>query len=172
MNRQEKQSMVTTLRDDFLSKEGSFLIGFQGMNVEQVQVLRKLLRAKGGKMQVAKARLMRIASEGITGIADLAPYFKYQVALVFADKEATAVAKLLVDTAQQNEKLIIIAGCMESRLLNKEEVRFVASLPSREVLLAQLAGVLQVPTNQFVIVLNQLLIKFLLVLKAIGEKKQ
>ena len=172
MNRQEKQTMVESLKREFLQSQGSFIVGFQGMTVAQLQALRRTLKPSGGKMQVTKGRLMRLASEDVAGACDLSPYFKHQVAIIFADKQAPAVAKVLVDIARQNDKLIIIAACVEAKVLDRAGVQFVASLPSREVLLAQVAGVLQAPAAEFARLLNQLLVDFVLLLTAVIEKKQ
>jgi large subunit ribosomal protein L10 len=172
MNRQEKEVMVETLKTGFLQSQGSFIVGFQGMTVKQLQALRRDLKKSGGKMQVTKARLMRRAVQDLSCAQDLEPYFKSQIALIFAQTQAPTVAKVILDTAKGNEKLVIIAGCIDSKLLDQEGVKFVASLPSREVLLAQLAGMLQLPAVQLVGLLNQLIVRLLLVLKAIGEKKE
>jgi large subunit ribosomal protein L10 len=172
MNRQEKQLMVESLKNDFAASQCSFLINFQGMTVEQLQELRKALRQKGGKVQVAKARLMKLAVDDIAGIKEMSPYFKHQVALIFAKQEPSVIAKIILDVSKQNDKLAIVAGIVEKKLLDKQGVEFVALLPSREVLLSQLAGVLKSPTTQLASVLNQLIIRLLLVLKAVGQKKQ
>lgn len=171
MNRQEKQVVIDSLKNDFLTNQGSFLIGYQGMTVAQLQTLRKSLRSKGGKMLVANTRLMRLASENIPGASDLLPYFKNQIALVFADKEAPAVAQILLETSQKNKKLSVLAGCVESRVFDNEGVKVVATIPSRELLLTKVAYTLNAPVSQFATLLNHLIVRLLLVSKAIAEKK-
>lgn len=171
MNRQEKRVVIDSLKNDFLTHQGSFLIGYQGMTVAQLQILRRSLAGKGGKMLVANTRLMRLAADNIPGASELLPYFKHQIALVFADKEAPAVAQILLDASQKNKKLSVLAGCVESRVFDKEGVKVVATIPSREQLLTQVAYTLNAPTTKFAQLLNYLVVRLLLVSKAIAEKK-
>lgn len=172
MNREGKQEVIDHLKQYFSSSEGSFLVDFKGLSVSDVQNLRGKLREHGGKLQVAKARLMRIAAQEVGDLEELDKYFKEQVALVFADKEPAAIAKVLYEASKDNNNLKIVAGCVEAKCLDEEGVKFVATLPSREVLLARLAGLLSAPTTQFARVLNNVLVQFVMTLKALEQKKQ
>ena len=172
MNRQEKASLVEALRKDFTQSEASFLVNYKGLTVDQMQSLRSKLREKGGSVKVAKARLMKRAVDGVSGVQDLAPHFKDQIALVFASEESPAVAKVLHDFSKLNESLELLMGYFESRVLDKNTVERIASLPSKEVLLAQLCGSLNAPLGNFSRTLNLLIIRLLFVLKQVGEKKQ
>ena len=97
MNRQEKQSVVESLKKDFSQNQASFVVGVKGMTVEELRSLRKGVAAHGGKIQVIKNTLMKVAVKDIQGLSDLSPYFKEQVALVFASNEAPAIAKALIN---------------------------------------------------------------------------
>jgi len=145
MNRHDKEQIVQELKTDFSSREASFLVSYKGLSVAQVQTLRRKLRAHGGEFKVAKARLMKRAAEGVTGAEELSPYFKNQIALVFANKEVTPVAKILVEFSKENNALTLVVGCADKHLIELSEIKMLASLPSREILLAQLCGVLQAP---------------------------
>ena len=171
MNRQQKENMVQGLGEKFLSHEASFIVNCQGLTVAQVQELRFALGEKNSQMQVAKNRLVRIAIQGKAECGQLSDKLRGQNAIVFAQSDLTGTAKVLYEFAKANEELEIIAGCYASQLLDKKSVETLAKLPSREVLLAQVCGTMKAPITSFVIVLRQLLVKTLLVMKAIAEKK-
>lgn len=171
MNRQEKELQIESLVSDFKKSQATFLVGVQGLSVSQLQDLRKHLREQGGQMRVAKNTLSKIASTEIPEVRELSPYFKRQVALVFAMSESPAVAKVLYTLSQANEKIDIVAGCFESRVIDKEMIKFLGSLPARPVLAAQVCGMLSAPLAQQVGVLHQVLASFLWVLQEVEKKK-
>ena len=137
-----------------------------------MQQLRSDLRSKGGSLKVAKARLMKRAVEGETGIGELSEFFKDQVGLVFAEKEVADVAKILSDFSKEHKSLELVAGYFDSRVIAKEKIAQIASLPSREVLLSQLCGTLQAPMSALVRVLNMTVLKLLFALKQIEKQKK
>jgi large subunit ribosomal protein L10 len=171
MNRQQKEHVVEALKHDFENSHASFLVGYKGLNVAQVLMLRKQLRHQGGSFKVAKVTLMKRVAHDMPSIEKLVPFFKDQVALVFAQQESPAIAKLLYDFAKENQQLMILAGCMDSVVLSKESVKILASLPSKEILLAQVCGTLRAPMFGLVSVLNMLILRLMFVLKKIEEKK-
>ncbi len=155
MNRQQKEIVIQELRDLFKNNQASFLVQCKGMTVAQMQVLRKDLYQKGGKLQVAKARLMKRAAEPVDDAQQLMPYFKEQVALVFAQQEPTVIAKCLHDFSKDNPALKPVAGIFESKLYDAKALARIASLPSREVLLAQLCGLLKSPIQSLAVALKE-----------------
>lgn len=171
MNRQQKEVLVELLHSDFAKSNAAFLVGFQGMSVAQMQTLRSKLRDKGGRFKVAKVRLVKRAIEGVKEAGLLIPFLKDQLGVVFASDEPTAIAKVLYDFSKANEQLTLVSGCFESSLLDKEAIARIALLPSREVLLAQVCGAIKAPASNVVAVLNMHLLRLVLVLKQVGEKK-
>lgn len=155
MNRQEKQALIETLRSEFSAYPSSFLVQVKGLTVVQMQALRRGVRQHGGKFRVAKNTLARCATSDLAYANELNPYLKEQVAIVFAPQDSTAVAKVLCDYAKEYECLSIMAGCFESRVISKETVQKLGTLPSREVLMARLCGVLKGPIAKCAIVLKQ-----------------
>lgn len=160
MNREQKISLVASLKEGFAQSKASFLVNFRGLTVDQVQALRNDLRSKGGRMKIAKARLIKMAAQDLPEAAIMDPYFKEQIGVVFAQDQVHPIAKALNTFAKQHEALSIIAGSVESQLLDAAAFTKFALLPSKEALLAQLCGVLQAPG-----------VKLLFVLKALHEKR-
>lgn len=161
MNRQEKEAVVEGLKNSFSESTASFVVRYQSLTVAQMQDLRKELRQTGGRLKVAKARLVKRAVSDMAGVDSLEPYLKEQIGVVFARQEAPAVAKVLRNFAKKNEALGLVAGVMDNTLLGADEIVRIASLPSREVLLAQVCGTLQMLTA-----------RLLWTLQEVAEKKQ
>lgn len=172
MNRQEKEAVVASLTNQFSQSSASFLVGVKGLTVEQIEGLRKDLRKESAKLQIAKVRLMKRALQDAGSAQHLEPYLHEQIGLVFAKNEATATAKVLCEYSKKAEAFRVIVGSMDANLLDASAITFMATLPSREVLLAQVARALQAPSANFVNVLHQLIARLVYVLKQIELKKQ
>lgn len=172
MNRQEKETVVSELKENFASSTGLFLVGYRGMTVAQLQRLRKMVRQNQGHLKVAKVRLVKRAIEGLPGSEDLAPLLKEQVALIFAEKESPAIAKVIYDFAKGNEALKIVAGYIDASVLPAAAISRIATLPSRDVLLAQLCGTLKAPMSRLVGLFSGMQTKLVVVVKQIEQKKQ
>jgi len=171
MNKQQKEVVVNDIKQLMGEAQAMFLINYQGMTVPVLQALRRSLRNEGGRVKVAKATLMQIAARDIKGAEPFAEQFKDQVGLVFVHKDVSGVAKQLVAYAKDNEKLRVLAGFYESKVLSAKDLEFLASLPSREVLLAQLLGTMQAPVTNLTRVLHLLIARLAFVLKQIEEKQ-
>lgn len=172
MNRQEKEVVVQDFKADFEQARAAFLVNYCGLPVSALQALRKDLRGVGGSFKITKARLLRIAAQDHKEFEELQDYFKGQVGLVFAHQDVAGVAKNVIDFSKKNEKLSVVAGIFEGSLVTKEQIVFIASLPSREVLLAQLLGGLQAPISGFVRCLNMMLVKLVWTLEQVRCGKQ
>ena len=160
MKKHQKQATIENLETKFSSSKAAFLVNYQGMTVSQMKNLRFALDDKGGSLKVAKNRLARLALKDLSGCQGLDSLLVGQLAYVFAEGDMTSVAKVLSDFAKGNDKLKIVAGCSEAKVYDAKSVRAIAALPSREILLSQLCGVLSAPVIQFA-----------LAIKAVAEKK-
>ncbi len=170
MNRQQKESVVSEFRDLLTTNQAAFLIGYKGLTVKNLQSLRKELRESGGVFKITKARLMKIAAQDIEGIEDFKNNFQDQVGLVFVSKEVPAIAKSLINFSKKNEQLNVISAFFESKVMTKEEINYLALIPSKEILLTQLIGNMQAPISGFVRLLNMMIVRLLYSLKQISEK--
>lgn len=174
MNRQQKETVVAQLRDKVAHASATFVVGYRGLTVSQIHILRTDLRKVGGEFKVAKARLMKKAvnafdNNAFDGYVD---HFHDQIGIVFASTEVPAVAKALYDFSKNHAALTIVAGSLDANILNKDAVVRIASLPSREQLLAQLCRTLQAPATQLAGLLNTLVSRPVWLLKKIEESKQ
>lgn len=172
MNRQEKETVVSSLQESFSGSTGLFLVSYRGMSVAQLQSLRKMVRQNNGHLKVAKVRLVKRAIEGLPGSQELSVYLKEQVALVFAEKESPAIAKVIYNFAKEHEALKIVAGYIDASVFPASAIGRIATLPSREVLLGQLCGTLKAPMSRLVGIFSGMQTKLVVVVKQIEQKKQ
>lgn len=171
MNRQQKEITLSDFKKLFSESEAAFLVEYKGLNVAALRDFRKNLRDNKSVFKVTKTTLMRIATQDIEGAEEFSKDFNNQIGIVFAQGDVSATAKSIVTFAKSNELLKVVAGFFESKKLAKQEVEFLASLPPRDILLAQVVGTMQAPITSFVRLLNLLIVRLLYVLKQIEEKK-
>ena len=151
LNRNEKQTVVTDVAAQAARSQTLALAEYRGLTVEHLNALRKQARDKGVYLHVLKNTLARravagtpfeVASESMVG------------PLIYGfSEDAVAAAKVIADFAKGNDKLIVKAGAYAGKALNAEGVKSLAAIPSKEVLLAQLLGLMQSPISRIARVL-------------------
>ncbi len=117
---------------------------YRGMTVAQIQTLRRQLRALDADYKVFKNTLVRRAIAG-TAVEPLDAFLEGPTAIAFVNGDVSAVAKALRDFAREAPKLIVKGGVVDGKPLTKGDLSALADLPSRDVLLAQIAGMLASP---------------------------
>jgi large subunit ribosomal protein L10 len=167
--RPEKVAVVDEVRERLSSSSAVLLTEYRGLKVSELAALRRTLRAAGGDYKVYKNTLVRFAARelGVEGSDEL---FIGPTAIAFVKGDAAAVAKSLRDFARTNPNLVVKGGFLGTKVLSPAEVTTLADLPSRETLLAQLAGAFQAPIQQFAGLLQALPRNFAYGLKALLEK--
>ena len=145
--RPEKVAVVDEVRERLSSSSAVLLTEYRGLKVSELAELRRNLRTAGGDYKVYKNTLVRFAVRelGIEGVEEL---LVGPTALAFVDGDAAAVAKALRDYGRTNPALVLKGGVLGSKTLTADEAKALADLPSREVLLARLAGGLAAPLQQ------------------------
>ena len=151
LNRNEKQTVVTDVAAQAARSQTLALAEYRGLTVAHLDVLRRQAREKGVYLHVLKNTLARravagtpfeVASESMVG------------PLIYGfSEDAVAAAKVLSDFAKGNDKLIVKGGAYAGKALNAEGVKSLASIPSKEVLLSQLLGLMQSPISRIARVL-------------------
>jgi large subunit ribosomal protein L10 len=173
VNKKQREESVTTLAKKISGSTAGFVIDFQGLNVEASNDLRRQIRKAGSELKVAKNTLLRRASRE-TDFAAMADSFTGPTGVVFVKDNPVPVVKVLNKFIKDNPAapLKIKGGVLNKTLLSAQDIDMLAELPSREVLLAQLLGVLTAPMRNLVSVLAEVPRKFLRTLNALAEKKQ
>ncbi len=170
MNKQQKQEQVAEFGTKLSAAEAAFLVDYRGLNVEEVNDLRRKLRNVGVEYRVVKNTLLRIAIQE-TGMKGLDPYLEGPTAIAIVNDEPVSTAKVLADFAKDNKKFELKAGWVDGQIFSANDVQRLSLLPSREVLLAKLLGSLSAPASNLVGVLAAVPRSFVQALAAIQEKK-
>jgi len=171
LNREEKKKLVEELHKKFTKVKAVFLTDFTGLPVETLTRLRKQLKEQGVEYRVVKNTLLRMASEK-TPVEALAPYFVGPNGVVLAYDDPMVPARVLVDFIKEEPELDIKVGLIEGRILGIEEIKALANLPPKPILIAQLMGMMKAPLARLTMVLSAPMVQLLGVFEAIKEKKQ
>lgn len=154
LNRNEKAAVVTEVTAQVARSQTLALAEYRGLTVEALNKLRVDARAKGVYLHVLKNTLARRAVAG-TPFEVAAEAMSGPLIYGFS-QDAVAAAKVIADFAKTNDKLIVKAGAYAGRALDAEGVKALAAIPTKEVLLAQLAGLLKSPVQRMAGVLAAL----------------
>jgi large subunit ribosomal protein L10 len=142
--RADKVAIVEEITAKLNDSVAVFVSEYRGMSVGQLADLRSPLRDAGAEHKVYKNTLARIAATD-AGFESLNEYLLGPTALTFVTGDSVAAAKALLDQSKANPLLVIKGGVLGDAPMTADDVKALASLPSREVLLAQLAGAFQAP---------------------------
>ena len=169
----QKQELVTTLAARLGRSSTVYVTDFTGLSVAKLTQLRRRLRQAGTEFVVVKNTLARraLADAHMAGDAGLERHLAGPTGLVLAGADPVAAAKVLADFAKEFEKPAIKAGLVDGKAVTPEQVKRLASLPSRIELLAQLGGTLQAPMAGLVGALNGLLMNVVGALEALRTKR-
>ena len=159
-NRQMKEAKVAEIKEKLEKSQSVILASYQGLTVEEDTQLRKNLREAGVEYKVYKNTLVTLAAKEL-GLEAISEYLEGPVSIAFGYEDATAPARVLHTFAKDHKKLELKAGMVEGTLYNKEEVEKLATIPSKEVLIAKLLGSFKAPLSNVAYLLN-----------AIKEKKE
>src|SRR5262252_619340 len=166
----KKKAVVPDVSAQLVNSDAVVVAEYRGLEVGRMTELRAKARKSGVYLRVLKNTLARRAVEG-TPFAGLSQHMKGP--LVYGiSPDAVATAKVLNEFAKANDKLVIRAGAMENAVISPREVTALASLPSREELLARLLGTMQAPIAKFARTLNEVPARFVRTLAAVRDKRQ
>ncbi len=146
MNRTEKQELVSSLRSTFEDNAIVVVTHYIGLNVAEMGDLRVKMREAGAQFKVTQNRLTRLALAG-TPYEQLDDLFTGPTAIAYSD-DPVAPAKVAVEFAKKNEKLVVLGGAMGELRLDVDGVKQLATLPSLDELRAKIVGMLNTPATR------------------------
>ena len=170
LNIEGKKEVVAEVSERLKKAQSVVLAEYRGLPVEDITVLRSQARASGVYLRVLKNTLARRAVKG-TPFEKLADQMVGPLAYGISDDPVSA-AKVLHTYAKTNDKLVIMGGAMPGQVMTAKEVGALATLPSREQLLATLMGTMQAPITKFVQTLNEVPSKLVRTLAAVRDQKE
>ena len=168
--RPEKVAVVDEVRERLSAASAAILTEYRGLNVTEISRLRRALRDAGGEYKIYKNTLVRFAARDL-GLAELEDLLTGPTAIAFVDTDAASVAKALRDFSRTNPALVVKGGLLGTTVLSARDTSALAELPSREVLLAQIAGAMAAPLQQFAGLLQALPRNLAYGIKALFDQK-
>ncbi len=170
MSKTARQSTVDALTEQIKGSPNVFVTDFTGLNVLRMTELRRRLRGAGVEYVVVKNTLAprAFAANGVNALDD---HLAGPTGLVLSGGDPVAGAKVLADFAKEFERPAIKIGLVDGKPLTADQIRRLADLPSKEVLLGQLAGYIQAPMAQFAGVMNAMLYQMIGALEALRTQR-
>lgn len=170
LNLDDKKAVVAEISEQLASAQAVVVAEYRGVTVTDMTALRKKARESGVYLRVLKNTLVRRAVEG-TPFAGLADQMVGPLAYGMST-DPVAAAKVLNDFAKANDKFIVKAGAMPNVVMSAKDVAALATMPSREELLAKLMGTMQAPIAKFVQTLNEVPSKFVRTVAALRDERE
>lgn len=165
-----KEGLVAEIKDRFNGSEAVLLADYRGLTVKEMQELRVKVREVGGEIKVYKNSLTEIAIRELA-LPSLDEYLEGPTAFVFIDGDPVAPAKALAGFAKEHQALEVKGGLVQNRVVGADGVKALATLPSREELIAKLLGTMQNPLTGTVRVLSGPARSLATVIDAIAKQK-
>lgn len=176
MNKAQKLELGNQIKEKFLKSKVVIFADYKGVKATEMDELRKIVRNGKGEVRVIKNNVIRKAladrSDFTPGAKQLLEDIAGPVLVTFSYDDPAVVAKAINGFAKTHEALQLRTSLMGNESVSSEDVKALADLPSKEILVAQLLGVLNGPIRNFVGVLAAVPRGFVTVLDAVGKKKQ
>ncbi len=170
MEKTQKVKLVEELQDKLKRANATFIAEYKGIKAIEMNEMRKALRAASIDFKIVRNTLTRLAVKG-TPVEKLSEHLKGPMAIAFSYKDAAAAAKALTQFASAQPNLKIKMGTLGQKVIGLNEIKGLAELPPRQVLLGMLLGSMKAPVSGFVRVLGGVPTKLLYALNAIKDKK-
>ncbi len=171
LRRKQKAFLIAELSEKFKKAKAVVLTDFKGLESNDMNELRRKLREAGVEYKVTKNTIIRFAVED-TPLEPIKDEIVENNAVAITYDDPVALAKVLAEFDKQYDPFKLKIGFLEGKLLQPENIKELAKLPSREVLLAQLLGTMNAVPRNFVSLLHGIIAKFLNVLEAIKQEKE
>ncbi len=170
MIKQYKVDEVADIKEK-LQARGNFIItDYSGVKVNDLAVLRRSLSEKNAKYKVVKNNLFRRAIEE-SGYSKMDEHLKGPMGVAFAGDQIGDVAKVLKEFAEKNDKFSYVAGVIDKTVYGKADIKRIADLPSKEVLLSQTMAMINGPARTIATGMNQIMASLARGIKAVAEAK-
>ncbi len=171
LTREQKESLVETYKEGLASAPNVFLMGYSGITVPQATELRDKIREVGGEYAVVKNRLALLAIEG-QALDGLKEHIQGPTAVAFSKDDAVSIAKALTEFAKGVPAIEFKGGLVDGQAVEAAAIQEIASIPSREELIAKLLYLLQSPVTRFVRTLAEMPRRIVAVLDQVRQAKE
>ena len=172
----KKRAIVEALKDQLTTSKGVVITSYKGLTVAVDTELRRELRAAGVTYHVVKNTMTRLAADS-AGLNELDKHLEGTTGMAFSKEDAVAPAKVIYGFMKKNKLedagiLTIKAGLVEGKVISDKEVKALADLPSKEVLIAKLLGSMNAPLSNTVGVMSAIIRNAVYVIDAVRKQKE
>jgi large subunit ribosomal protein L10 len=171
MLKKEKETLVQELTEKIKNNQGIVVTEYQGLTVAEISELRAKLRPLKCEYKVVKNTLSKRALKS-AGLEDFAVQFEGPTAIAIENGDPVNTAKVLIDFSKEHAKLKLKAGMLGNKVLTEKDIKALAALPSKEVLIGNLLRALQSPMSGLVNVLQGNIRNVVYVLEAVRKQKE
>ena len=171
LSKAEKQELVKVFNERFRTGPSLFVVEYKGLAVKDIERLRRRLKKAKADFRIAKNSLLKIASLQ-TDVEKIKNLFDGPTAVAICKEDPVSVAKVFTESVKELPVLKLKGGIVDGRVIGIDEVSKLSQLPSRDVLLAQLLGLLSHPISNFMGTLMELQRCLLYALSAVKEMKE
>lgn len=170
--RAEKTAKIAVIKELLTNSKCTILVDFCGLTVSEDTKFRRTMREAGITYVVVKNTLLQLAAKD-AGIEGMDAFLEKNTAIAVAPEDPVAVAKIVSNFAKENKKVMTIkAGVLDGKMISVDEIKALAELPPREVLLAKMLGSMQSPITGLANVLQGTIRNFVCVLEAVRKEKE
>ena len=162
--------MMENIKADLADVQAMWVIDACGLTVKEVEALRRSIREAGASMKVYKNTIMKKALAELD-LVNMDEILEGPSAFVFCEGDVAAAAKAVTEFAKENNKLEVKGGMMDNAFVSADEVKAIASLPSKEVLLAQIAGAISGVARGLAVSINGIPSGLARAIQQIADKK-
>ncbi len=171
MNKARKAELVEEIKENLQNSTAVYLVDYRGINVADINQLRREFRKEGVKYKVYKNTLLSRAIDEVGGYDKLKDLLVGMTGIVFADENFVAPAKIIRDYYKQNEKLAFKGGYIESDFYDESALEMLASMPTKEEVMASIVGSIASPASGIVGALNAVVRDIVSLVDEISKKK-
>ena len=166
-----RKTLARHVHEGVKNRNSTFMISYTGVSGPQMNNFRKELKSKGAKVYVSRKSIAGIALKELK-FDSLSERLSGQTAFIWADGDSSEISKIIIKFVKETKGgVVILGGLLQGSLLEKADVQTLSELPSREVLLGQLLGVIQSPLSRLAGALNAKTQELLSILNQLSEQK-
>lgn len=165
-----KDNKIESIKNQLSKAQVAIVTEYRGLSVEEITKLRRNLQKEDGDYTVTKNTLAKIAVKG-TEFEVLTDSLKGPIALAFGFKDQVSPAKILASFIKETKKGVIVAAALDGKLLSADDVKALATLPSKEELYAKMLGCINSPASGIANVTNSVLTQLVRTLDAVKDTK-
>lgn len=170
LSKAAKRQIIDQLSTRFKSSPSIFVLGYQGLNVNQIELLRKGIKDADAELKVVKNTLLQKASKN-TDIEKITDLFQGPTAIAICEKNSSKVAKIFIDNLDNLPALKIKGGIFEGKVVDFDKIKEISKLQSKQKLIANFATLLSIPMSNLVFSLKQMQVKIVFALNSIKDSK-